>query len=375
MAVSYIWKENAAPMALLLLSLFVIIGWVAVTTPNTQLGLLNAFQISIVYAVFLIVTLIVFMTKYANPDIALSVIDLGPPEKTWLNVGLGVSIGVFVAIMLLSGQVAKLTGYAFTITGALPFLFAGVVAPIIETLFFNGVLMPTFCTYFSTPVGVILASGIFAYYHVNTWGATGLIGILIPFAFALILSFLTLLTQSIAPAIIAHIVVNGIILFSQAPTSSASMSMMLYGVAICSIYRGRCHSTPSPIVSKIIGAIYAVFSFLGLYVMTIWLPLYRTAVLGSIVEVTALGVTMKIPYDVFNVLVPCHLVLLPWTFITALAWATSASWAKGASTWMLLLSLPLTTIENVFSYYLGGSLPVLCICLFDSILDALIQVF
>jgi len=373
MTISFIWKENAAPMTLLLLSLFLIIGWVAVTTPNTQLGLLNAFQISIVYTVFLIITLTVFMIKYANPDAAFGVIDLGAPEKTWLNVGLGVSIGVFVAVMLLSGQVAELSGFAFTITGALPFLFAGVVAPIIETLFFNGVLLPTFSTYFSTPVGIVLSSGIFAYYHVNTWGATGLIGILIPFAFALILSFLSLMTQSIAPAIITHIVVNAIILFSQAPMS-ASMTMMLYGVAICSIYSGR-PSLPSPLVSKIIGIIYAVFGFLGLYVMTIWLPLYRTALPGTIVEVTALGVTMKIPYDVFNVLVPCHLVLIPWTFITALAWLTHASWAKGISTWMLLLSLPLTTIENVFSYCLGGSLPIICICLFDSLLDALLQVF
>jgi membrane protease YdiL (CAAX protease family) len=375
MKLSYVWKENAAPMTLLLLSLFLIIGWVVVTVPNTQLGMLNAFQISIVYAVFLIVTLIVFMIKYANPDAAFGVIDLGPPEKTWLNVGLGVSIGVFIAIMLLSGQVAKLSGYAFTITGALPFLFAGVVAPIIEELFFRGVLLPTLSTYFSVPVGIVLSSAIFAYYHVNAWGATGLIGILIPFAFALILSFLTLTTQSVASAIITHIVVNGIILFSQAPMPSASMTMMLYGVAICSIYMGRSPSLLSPLVSKIIGIIYTVFGFLGLYIISIWLPTWRTAIPGTIVDVTALGITMKIPYDVFNVLVPCHLVLLPWTFITALAWVTHASWAKGVSTWMLLLSLPLTTIENVFSYYLGGSLPVLCICLFDSILDAVIQVF
>ena len=382
---THISKENAGPMLLIITSLFLLIGWIMVTVPDLQLGGITAFQISLTYIVFLMITFFLYLIKYAAPEAPAGVIDLGPPEKAWLNVGIGVAVGVFIAITLIATAVYKTAAIvAFSITAPLVFLFVGIISPVVEELFWRGFLTPTLSKFLTPPVGIGLSALSFALYHLTTWGGQGWVGFLTPFAFALILSLLTLMTESVATAICVHAATNITIAFIQIQAVQSSAALMFAPIAVGIIVdeiikkrkmlkmtrmTGLCPSPPSRRKGIIFGVIYLIFAVIGIVIIWQWLTVYRQATPGTIVDAVTLGIELKIPYEVFSVLIPCHIVLIPWTIVEALAYLFRVSWAKNSAVWMLLIALPLTTTENVFSWYLGGSVPIYCICMFDAILD------
>jgi membrane protease YdiL (CAAX protease family) len=138
-------------------------------------------------------------------------------------------MGVFVAISLLAGAAAQPAAMVFTIATPITFFFVALIAPIVEELFFRGALLPTLALYLSKPIGLILSSIFFALYHIATWGATGLVGIIIPFFFALLLGLLTLKFESVAPALIAHMTAN-ILLTITAPATTAALRLLLEAI-------------------------------------------------------------------------------------------------------------------------------------------------
>lgn len=155
--------------------------------------------------------LIIFIAKALAPEAPLDFIDMGEPEKAWLNIGIGAVIGIFIAISLLAGTIAEPAAMVFTVASPISFFFIVLVAPMVETLFFQGALLPTLAMYLSKPVALMLSSVVFALYHITTWGATGLIGLVTPFLFALLLGLLTLKFESVAPALFAHMAANTVI--------------------------------------------------------------------------------------------------------------------------------------------------------------------
>jgi membrane protease YdiL (CAAX protease family) len=135
-------------------------------------------------------------------------------------------MGVFVAISLMAGAAAQPAAMVFAIATPIAFFFVALIAPIVEELFFRGALLPTLTLYLSKPIGLILSSIFFALYHIATWGATGLAGLIIPFLFALLLGLLTLKFESVAPALIAHMTAN-VILTIATPTATAALKLLL----------------------------------------------------------------------------------------------------------------------------------------------------
>jgi len=221
-----IHSENVPAVILMILSAFILISWVMVGFPSLSLNHVTAFTVAVIYTVLLIFTFLIFIVKALAPQIPLDFIDLGDPEKAWLNLGIGTVMGVFVAVSLMAGAAVQPAAMAFTIATPIAFLFIVLVAPIVEELFFRGALLPTFTLYLSKPVGLFLSSLLFALYHVATWGAVGLIGYLIPFLFALLLGLLTVKFESIAPAIITHMTANLILaITSQMPAATVKLVM------------------------------------------------------------------------------------------------------------------------------------------------------
>jgi membrane protease YdiL (CAAX protease family) len=221
-----IHSENVPAVILMILSAFILISWVMVGFPSLALNHTTAFTVAVIYTVLLIFTFLIFIVKALAPQIPLDFIDLGDPEKAWLNLGIGTVMGVFVAVSLMAGAAVQPAAMAFTIATPIAFFFIVLVAPIVEELFFRGALLPTFTLYLSKPVGLFLSSLLFALYHVATWGAVGLIGYLIPFLFALLLGLLTVKFESVAPAIITHMTANLILaITSQTPAATVKLVM------------------------------------------------------------------------------------------------------------------------------------------------------
>jgi membrane protease YdiL (CAAX protease family) len=221
-------SENVPAVILMIFSAFILISWVMVGFPSLTLNHTTVFTVAIIYMVFLIFTFLIFIVKALAPEIPLDFIDLGDPEKAWLNLGIGTVIGVFVAVSLLAGALTQPAAMVFTIATPIAFFFVVLVAPIVETLFFQGALLPTLTMYLTKPIGLFLSSLLFALYHITTWGAAGLIGYVIPFLFALLLSLLTVKFESVAPAIIAHMTVNLILaITAQMPTVKLVLEALL----------------------------------------------------------------------------------------------------------------------------------------------------
>lgn len=198
--------ENIPAVSLLIFSMFILLTWVMVTFPTITFGQVSIATVSTIYTVLLIFSFIVFMVKAAVPTLPIDFIDLGNPQLSWLNIGIGVMAGVCFSIFLFSGATHSIV--TFTITNSMQLLFVVLVAPTVEELFFRGTLLPTFSLYLSDPVGIVLSSGIFALYHIATWGATSIVGLIVPFIFAILLGTLTVKLQSIVPALIAHMTTN-----------------------------------------------------------------------------------------------------------------------------------------------------------------------
>jgi len=86
---------------------------------------------------------------------------------------------------------------------------------------------------------------------------------------------------------------------------------------------------------------------------------------GEMVQV--LG--MVIPRSLLYVLIPCHIILIPWTFYQAYTALYNVDAFLANYPWILIIALILSVTENLFrgpQTYL-----VMCICLFDWISDVI----
>jgi len=393
---SVIYEENAPSMLLLIASSFILITWAIANFPDLQINSTSILTVGLTYTIFLVFVSVFFMMKVAYSDAPGAIIDLGDPEHSWINIAIGVLLGVFAAVAVMSGALAKPAAIALTITQPIQFILVCLAAPFIEELFFRGWLLPTTSQYLGLPAGILLTSLLFSFYHANTWGAIGFVGYLIPFIIGLLFALVTIRFQSIAPAIIGHMTLNTItqLLTMQEATISASLILVTTpSLAFCANQLSRrtikalsngtkiriekdrlkiriAGKDIDPPITVIFGVIYIAWLMIGLKIVSDWWFLYHIHKAGDLVEYTFLGLTMILPYEIFSVLIPCHMILLPWTLVEALFSFFGSDQLKTSTLWMLICALPLTTTENVFSYWLGGSIPILCICLFDIITDA-----
>jgi len=396
---SVIYEENAPSILLLIASVFILIAWTMANFPDLKLNSVSVMSVGLTYTVFLVFVTVFFMIKFVNREAPGAVIDLGDPDRSWINISMGALLGVFAAIAVMSGAVAKPAAIAFTITHPIQFIFVCLAAPFIEELFFRGLLLPTFAQYLGLSIGIFLTSLLFSLYHASTWGAVGFIGYLVPFLIGMLFAFATIRFESVAPAIIGHMTLNTVSqLLTLQETASISLASLVMAAApllilviselSLQIIRKSLKETKisvekrnlkikiagktiDPSIITIFGVIYFVWLVVGMIIIRDWWVLYKTHAPGDLIEYPLFGIgKMIIPYEVFSIFIPCHLILLPWTMAQILFCFEGEKWLSSSTLWMLMFALPLTVSENLFTYWLGGSLPALCICLFDAITDA-----
>jgi uncharacterized protein len=82
------------------------------------------------------------------------------------------------------------------------------VAPVLEELFFRGVLLPALADRFGQAPGIVISSAVFALSHLEPIALPGL------FAFGVIAALLVRRTGRLAPSILCHIAFNTVVVIS-----------------------------------------------------------------------------------------------------------------------------------------------------------------
>ena len=142
-----------------------------------------------------IIMLARLMRKYK-----LNVADLGFRKFPIFRSTLYVVIGIFSFAALMA---VVLTIVAFL----LPFINTVVIAPIVEELYFRGLVLPAFTKKYGWIAGVLISSGAFAILHLQPNV------IIYTFVLGLVLSFFYIRLKSIIPGIIFHMI-NNFVAFS-----------------------------------------------------------------------------------------------------------------------------------------------------------------
>jgi len=352
-ALTVLYPENRPALFMLILSNMILSLWVYANYP--ALAAVSGF-----YSIALLLVLVVFMAKSVDPEAPSEFIGLGDPGQAWFNIGLGAVVGVIFAIGVAGFAVLP----PFAVVEPVALLFVIVLVPFVEELFFGSLLTPIFCRFFTVPFGLGIVGATFAFYHYRVWGAT-LQAVIILFMLRVLFSGLIIWRRSVAPAIVAHTIINLIIYTTtqlQEVTVAAVASACLLPMLNVKAMKGKreLHKFGNPVgLNEVIGAVYGLWAVIGAGVAYHWFNLF----MQGIDPVETLG--MVIPRNLFLVLLPCHLVLIPWLLLNAYGVFYLREWFPPSIYWMTLLAGLLSIIENMFRT--PQTPVVLCICLFTAL--------
>lgn len=357
---SSVLPENRIAFSLMIVSQFILVWWSYINIPQMR-------TMSLAYALALtFVTLFYFLREQGVKGV--SMIGLGKPKNVYLALGMGLLIGMPFLISSFMGIVSPLG--TVKIGTPLSFLFIVGVAPFVEELFFGGLLTPLFSRRFGVIPALMAVGGIFAMFHYSVYGVK-IQAVLWLFALRLSLSFSVLSRKSVTAGITGHTLVNFASALTALPYQGATStsagvgagSLVMVALAVNKgLRRYRGHSISRETAGRAFGILFGTFAVVGIIILSDW----TMALLGPPKE-TFRMMGMVLPYDLLYVLVPCHWVLLPWTGFQAYSAWKGKSWFLYNYPWLLMLALPLTITENLFAG--PGTVIVLCICLFDALLE------
>ena len=143
----------------------------------------------------------------------------------WIDLPVGVAVGLLTQEVLLpllevvlrpvlgepdvSGPVEELFDKASGVSTAVLVLFVVVGAPVVEELFFRGLLLRSFLRRFGAAAAILLSGVLFGMAHPQPLEAAGLALVMISLAvFAVVLGILVVRTGRLGPAIVAHATFN-----------------------------------------------------------------------------------------------------------------------------------------------------------------------
>lgn len=144
--------------------------------------------------------------------------ELGLPRWSArdLVVGAGASVvAIVAAVLTVALAQAALVPVAWPLVDggayfiALALLRVGVV-PVVEEVLFRGVLMRSLCELLGERSGVVVQAVIFAIAHVRVFGGASGGQVLVAFGAGLVFGWVTSRTKRLAPAIVAHAIVNAL---------------------------------------------------------------------------------------------------------------------------------------------------------------------
>lgn len=173
----------------------------------------SALAVGLFYMIISLIFLIFWYIATFRPDVpGAAVIDFGN-ERGWIwTIPLGVALGAITVFGMDQGLGSIFAFETLTVFGVdiepIILILAPVVAiPIVEELFFGGVLTPTLAELLGIIPTAILTGLIWNLWHLGTYSSSTDILIAL-FIFRFVTTFVILYTKSLMPAIIAHIVIN-----------------------------------------------------------------------------------------------------------------------------------------------------------------------
>ncbi len=141
-------------------------------------------------------------------------ISLGISKKSFSLGALGIGALLFVTILLLEigiGIISSITGIQINTNVNLVFgqaplwflIFAVIIAPINEEIFFRGLLVPR--------IGILPSAILFGILHAS-YNSTFGVEVIAAFIFGLLAGYIFKKTKSLYPSILAHMLVNAVAL-------------------------------------------------------------------------------------------------------------------------------------------------------------------
>ena len=379
-AVFELYPENRLPMFMTFVGCALFVSWVIVNVPE-------AFTAGVSYLALLTIAALAYLAS-ASARIG-AVMDFGDPGKAYYAIGTGFTIGFAVVLPVLIKIVSPIEAAALP-PGGLTAMFVCFVAPVVEELFFGGVILPVFTYIGGAIIGIAMTSLLFALFHYAVYGVALAVVVYLAL-FRAVVSAIQLQYGGIAPGIYAHLVVNTVsyvlsleggervmstasaLLFGGSGSSLASavsaLSLPIVLGVTTAVVMTLLATRWWNVARKVGAALLIAWAVVGIYAVSVMICLYGQYYQNppETVTVELLGTTMVLPWRTFLVLIPCHLLLIPWTIVTAvLLYREDPDWVT-SMLYMTLFSTALTITENAFRG--PGTVIVLCICLFDTITD------
>jgi len=258
--------------------MFTALWWVCVNVPEY-------FNHAVIY-MFALIVYVLFSVTRVLPSYGFNT------ENIMRQVLVGVGASVALALPILMYRVFGATASIAILTlSPVAMFFIVFVAPIVEEMFFRGLMMPVISEWLNNIyVGIVLTAVIFALFHYGVYGVS-LNNMMWLIVLAVMLGFITVYSESIVPAIILHMANNAVSVIQYLGYIGYGMYTGLALAVIASLiaYLGYFR------VEKIVPlAIFIGIAGIAISAYTIVEPDYSLNLYGELSELALIAITIPV---------------------------------------------------------------------------------
>ncbi len=181
-------------MTFTMLTALIILSWLTIVYAET-------FRMGITYLALLLVSFVIFPFRVAGLEIP--ILFVGFKDEPGEDLALGFFVGVIISLPITAGLIKP------EINAVNAPLAMGVIiaVPIVEELFFRGIIQPTVAEFTNDVVGILTQAVLFSLYHISVWG-TDISSIILGVIIGLLMGSLVAWRESIDSAMVAHLMIN-----------------------------------------------------------------------------------------------------------------------------------------------------------------------
>ena len=188
------FTPGARAMAHTMFTALIILSWLTIVYAET-------FRVGITYLALLLVGFVIFLFKVAGLEIP--VLFIGFKDEPGEDLALGFFVGVIISLPITAGLIKPEVN-----TATAPMAMGVIIAvPIVEELFFRGIIQPTVAEFTNDVVGILTQAMLFSLYHISVWGAD-INSIILGVIIGLLMGSLVAWRESIESAMVAHLMIN-----------------------------------------------------------------------------------------------------------------------------------------------------------------------
>lgn len=179
---------------------------------TTLVDSLSALAVGLFYMIILVIFLSAWWGESDGEIPFVAVIDLGETRDWVLWIPIGLALGIVFALSMRWAvgsffPFETLVVFGVNVQPLILFVAPILAIPIAEELFFGGVMTPTVAEDLGVIAAIVVVGLVWVLWHIGTYSSSGtVLGVL--FLFRAAMTVVILWTQSLLPAIVAHVVVN-----------------------------------------------------------------------------------------------------------------------------------------------------------------------